>query len=75
MESWLLGGGCQVRENWETILDKTNSGVTYYTVVDALEPVEARFVRLTMTDWPHVGGISLHLAEFTVISWPVPTDR
>ena len=51
---------------WETILDKTRNTVTRYTEFDELQPAVCRFVRLTITDWPHLPGMPLGVLEFTV---------
>ncbi len=53
-------------KTYETVLDKTNSDVTKYTEFDELRPTACRFVRLTITDWPHISGTPLGVLEFTV---------
>jgi len=53
-------------QNYEAILDKTDNNVTKYTEFDELRPTACRYVRLTITDWPHVGTTPLGIIEFTV---------
>jgi hypothetical protein len=53
-------------QTFETILDKTNNGVARYTEFDELRPTICRFVRLTITDWPHMVNVPLGVLEFTV---------
>jgi hypothetical protein len=53
-------------QTWETILDKTSDGVTRYTEFDELRPTVCRFVRLSITDWPHMPDTPLGVLEFTV---------
>ena len=53
-------------QNFATILDKTGNNVTKYTEFDELPPTECRYVRLTITDWPHVSSFPLGIIEFTV---------
>jgi xylan 1,4-beta-xylosidase len=50
---------------YSTILDKTQNEVTRYTEFDELQPTNCRYVRLTITDWPH-RGTPLGIMEFTV---------
>lgn len=49
-----------------TILDKTENNVTRYTNFDELTPTKCRYVRLTITDWPHMANAPLGIMEFTV---------
>jgi hypothetical protein len=49
-----------------TLLDKTQSTVTKYVEFDELPPTACRFVRLTLTDWPHNTATPLGILEFTV---------
>ncbi len=51
---------------WNTVVDKTASTVTRYTEFDDFRPTRARFVRLTLTDWPHSASQPLGVVEFTV---------
>jgi len=53
-------------QNFTTILDKTGNNITRYTEFDELPPTECRYVRLTITDWPHIGNSPLGITEFTV---------
>jgi len=58
-----------------TILDKTGSGVTKYTEFDELPPTQCRYVRLTVTDWPHIVNSPLGIMEFTVFGTAVETPK
>jgi xylan 1,4-beta-xylosidase len=49
-----------------TLLDKTQNTVTKYVEFDELPPTACRFVRLTLTDWPHNAATPLGILEFTV---------
>lgn len=51
---------------WTTVVDKTQSMVTRYTEFDEIKPTRARYVRLTMTDWPRSVNQPLGIVEFTV---------
>lgn len=53
-------------KSFETILDKTGNDVTRYTEFDELRPTVCRYVRLTITDWPHRADVPLGILEFTV---------
>jgi hypothetical protein len=53
-------------KTFTTILDKTENNVTRYTEFDELAPTECRYVRLTVTDWPHIANAPLGITEFTV---------
>jgi xylan 1,4-beta-xylosidase len=53
-------------KTFETILDKTGNTVTKYTEFDELRPTVCRYVRLTITEWPHVPNVPLGVLEFTV---------
>jgi hypothetical protein len=59
----------------DTILDKTNNSVCRYTEFDELPPTVCRYVRLTITDWPHVGVTPLGVLEFTVFGNAVDTAQ
>jgi xylan 1,4-beta-xylosidase len=52
-------------KEYALILDKTTSEITRYTEFDELPPTHCRFVRLTLTGWPHL-GTPLGIIEFTV---------
>ena len=43
-------------KTFTTLLDKTQNAVTRYVEFDELPPTTCRFVRLTLTDWPHNAG-------------------
>jgi hypothetical protein len=53
-------------QTFTTILDKTGNNVTKYTEFDELTPTQCRYVRLTITDWPHMAELPLGIMEFTV---------
>jgi len=53
-------------QTFVTLLDKTQNAVTRYVEFDELPPTTCRFVRLTLTDWPHNAGTPLGILEFTV---------
>ena len=52
-------------KTYTTVVDKTNNDVTKYIEFDEIPPTEARFVRLTITGWPHRQD-PLGIIEFTV---------
>ncbi len=62
-------------QTFATILDKTGNNVTRYTEFDELTPTECRYVRLTITDWPHLSSSPLGIMEFTVFGKPVEASR
>jgi hypothetical protein len=53
-------------KSFTTILDKTKNDITKYTEFEELPPTRCRFVRLTMSGWPHSGNAPLGIMEFTV---------
>lgn len=53
-------------KTFRTILDKTQNTVTKFVEFDELPPTACRFVRLTMTDWPHQSTAPFGIVEFTV---------
>lgn len=53
-------------KTFATVLDKTQNTVTKYVEFDELPPTACRFVRLTVTDWPHNAAAPLGIVEFTV---------
>ncbi len=40
-----------------------------------LLPTECRYVRLTITDWPHIANFALGIMEFTVFGKPVEAPK
>ena len=52
-----------------------NNAVTRYTEFDELFPTVCRFVRLTITDWPHLAGAPLGVLEFTVFGNAVASAK
>jgi xylan 1,4-beta-xylosidase len=61
------------------LLDKTQNPVSRYVEFDELPPTVCRFVRLTLTEWPHNAGTPLGILEFTVfgkaVSPSAPPER
>jgi hypothetical protein len=62
-------------QTFATILDKAGNNVTRYTEFDELPPTQCRYVRLTITDWPHVGSSPLGITEFTVFGKAVENAK
>ncbi len=50
------------------VLDRTNNQKAKDTVYDEFEPVNCRFVRLTVTDWPK--DTQLGIIDFIVFGYP-----
>jgi hypothetical protein len=46
-------------ENFTTVLDKSNYNGSRNVTFDEIKPVECRYVRLTMLDWPKNGPFSI----------------
>ena len=65
-------------QTFSTLLDKTQNTTAKYVEFDELAPTVCRFVRLTLTDWPHNAATPLGIVEFTVfgkaVSPPGPPD-
>jgi len=55
-------------EKYVTVLDRTKNQVARDTVFEEFEPVNCRFVRLTVTDWPK--EFPLGVIDFTVFGYP-----
>ena len=55
-------------ENFTTILDRTDNTVSKNTVFEEFDPVECRFVKLTVTSWPE--GVARGIIDFTVFGYP-----
>ena len=51
-------------ENYSTVLDTSGNTVPRNVVFDEIAPVECRYVRLTMLDWPK--GSPLSILDFSV---------
>ena len=51
-------------ENWKTVVDKSNYTGSRNVTFDDFAPVECRYVRLTMLDWPK--GSPLSILDFSV---------
>ena len=62
-------------ESFTTILDQTGNRVTKYIEFDELPPTACRFVRLTITDWPHIADSPLGITEFTVFGKALETPN
>jgi xylan 1,4-beta-xylosidase len=63
-------------ESFTTVFDKTNNDVAKYVEFEEIRPTTCRFVRLTITGWPHKVGVPLGILEFTVFGKPVePVKR
>ncbi len=55
-------------EHWKTALDKSNSTDSKNTLFEEIPPVECRFVKLTILDWPKTAPFGI--IEFTVFGKP-----
>jgi xylan 1,4-beta-xylosidase len=53
-------------KSYKTVLDKTGNETIKYTEFDEIPPAVSRYVRLTVTDWPHIANSNLGIMEFTV---------
>ena len=53
---------------YKTVVDKTGNALPKDTVYDEFAPVNCRFVRLTVTDWPR--NNPLGIIDFTVFGYP-----
>jgi hypothetical protein len=63
-------------ESFATVLDKTNNDVASYVEFEEIPPTTCRFVRLTISGWPHNVGVPLGILEFTVFGKPArPEER
>jgi xylan 1,4-beta-xylosidase len=62
-------------QTFATILDRTGNNVTKYTEFDELSPTQCRYVRLTITDWPHISNMPLGIMEFTVFGKALETTK
>jgi len=58
-------------KTFTTMVDKTGNSTTRYTEFDEIPPTQCRFVRLTITDWPHIANAPLGITEFTVFGHAV----
>lgn len=55
-------------ETFTTVVDRTENKLAKDTVFDEFEPVECRFVKLTVTGWPD--NTPLSIIDFTVFGYP-----
>lgn len=55
-------------ETFVTVLDRTDNKTARDTVYEEFAPVNCRFVRLTVTDWPHESPLGV--IDFTVFGYP-----
>jgi xylan 1,4-beta-xylosidase len=60
-------------KQFTTVVDKTSNATTRYTEFDEIPPTRCRFIRLTITDWPHRVGSPLGVTEFTVFGKALAT--
>ena len=69
-------------KTYKTVLDMSDNDVARNVVFDEIDPVECRYVRLTMLDWPE--GSPLSILDFSVFGRatgyspsqvPVPTPK
>ena len=51
-------------ETYNTVLDQTQNKIQRNTIFEEIRPVQCRFVRLTMTNWPRT--TPLGIIELTV---------
>jgi xylan 1,4-beta-xylosidase len=58
-----------------TVLDKTSNAVTKYVEFEEIPPTACRFVRFTLTAWPHLPNANLGIMEFTVFGKPIDPAR
>ena len=54
-------------ENFTTVVDKTKNTVSKNTTFDEFAPVQCRFVKLTVTEWPE--GAPRGIIDFTVFGY------
>lgn len=55
-------------EEFTTVVDRTGNTLAKDTVFDEFDPVECRFVKLTVTAWPE--NTALSIIDFTVFGYP-----
>ena len=55
-------------ENYTTVLDRSGNNVPRNVLFDEIDPVECRYVRLTMLDWPKSSPLSI--LDFSVFGVP-----
>ena len=69
-------------QEWRTALDQSGNQVPRNVLFDEIAPVECRYVRLTMLDWPRTSPLSI--LDFSVFGRatgyspsqvPVPTPK
>ena len=60
-------------EAFTTVVDKTGNSRDNAVEFNAIVPVEARYVRLTLTGWPQ--GLPVGVLEFTVFGRPLFSPR
>jgi hypothetical protein len=58
-------------EKYVTVLDKTKNTVNKDTIFEEFAPINCRFVRLTVTEWPEG---PLGIIDFTVFGYPEGYD-
>ena len=57
-------------ETFTTVVDRTDYERDNAVTFDEIDPVECRYVKLTLTDWPT--SLPVGVLEFTVFGRPVP---
>jgi len=63
-------------ENYNTVLDQTQNKIQRNTIFEEIAPVQCRFVRLTMTNWPRTTPLGIiELTVFGKASGSLPADR
>ena len=55
-------------ENYTTVLDRSGNNVPRNVLFDEIDPVECRYVRLTVLDWPKTSPLSI--LDFSVFGVP-----
>ena len=55
-------------ENYKTVLNTSDNTTPRNVIFDEIDPVECRYVRLTMLDWPKTSP--LHILDFSVFGRP-----
>ncbi len=58
-------------EAFTTVVDRTGNDRDNAVAFDEIDPVECRYVRLTLTDWP--ADLPLGVLELTIFGRPVPS--
>ncbi len=51
-------------QSFTTVLDQTDNKIQRNTIFEEITPVECRFVRLSLTNWPRTNPLGI--IEFTI---------